>query len=69
MELDDPQFLRSLRNEAGRQADFFSARNPDVSCDWRDLESLAHNALLHKRGLKILLSSPQDNPPIIKPCE
>lgn len=69
MELSNASFLRSLRNEAGRQADFFASRDAEVSGLWRDVESLAHNALTNRKPLTLIVTPSQQRAPIIKPCE
>jgi hypothetical protein len=69
MDISESAFLRSLRNEAGRQADFFARRDPNTSASWRCIESLTHQALINQDTLRLILSSDQEDNPIIKPCE
>lgn len=69
MEITSTSFIRSLRNEAGRQADFFRSRDGDVADTWRQIESIAHNALLTGSSLRIILSSELTEYPIHKACE
>lgn len=55
LHLEDAAFLRSLRNEASRQADFFASRNVTVSKIWNDIETLAHLSLSQRRPLRLIL--------------
>lgn len=66
-----PELLRSLINEAGRQADFYSRRDGATSqcVFWTDLESLATEARRTNRALHISLREIDSNPLPIKACE
>lgn len=61
--------LRSLIQEAGRQADFYRMkRDDDVANFWAELESLAFQARSSRRDL-IVIPRESLNPPLIKACE
>lgn len=64
-----PRILRSIRNEASRQADFFSQRDPEVSQWWTNVETAAHLALAQKCGLRLVLVPNANKDTILNPCE
>lgn len=69
MDITSPSFLRSLRNEASRQADFFATRAPEVSEIWTQIETFAHMALAQKVPLRLILCVQSEKPHNIKACE
>lgn len=69
MDITSLAFIRSLRNEASRQAEFFDTRSPDLADQWKAVETVAHEAIMNKRPLRLLVVDSQQHTHIIKPCE
>jgi hypothetical protein len=69
MDTSHVNFLRSLRNEASRQSDFFESRQREVSELWEELETLAHISLTTKQPLRIVLLELKGTTTLIKPGE
>jgi hypothetical protein len=69
MDTSHVNFLRSLRNEASRQSDFFECRQREVAELWKELETLAHIALTTKQPLHIVLLELKGTTTLIKPGE
>lgn len=65
MEFTDTAFLRSLRNEAERQAQFYGPRDRDLSANWAELASLAHHCM-HEGSMLITIREKDTNPIPIK---
>lgn len=63
-------FLRSLRNEANRQSEYFERRNlPELSHYWHLIEQAAHQALNNRTSIRLIVSEQVQTPPIIKASE
>lgn len=55
--IDDKDSLRSLRNEAGRQREFFERRGQRAIADsWSKMERIAHEALTCNGGILLIVS-------------
>jgi hypothetical protein len=68
MIIDHQAHLRSLLQEAGRQADFYHRRGDDeIAAFWAELEGLAFRA--RTSGKALVIGVQVKNPPIIKGCE
>ena len=68
MEVTSPNVLRSLTNEAGRQADFYNRRSgAETECEfWSELEALASEARRRSRALVITVREISNSPLPIK---
>ena len=70
MTIQTGEALRALRQEAGRQADFYGRKgNSHLSQMYSTLESLAHLALTSGGTLDIKVLSKDVNKVIHMPCE
>lgn len=68
MKVNSPNILRSVINEAGRQADFYSRRQgAELECEfWSELEALASEARRRGHALYIITWESSINPLPIK---
>lgn len=71
MIIENPKFLRSLRNEAERQADFYHRRGDTPLFEfWNDLSSEVTEAMQRAEPLQLLRQGIDSQTPIpIKACE
>lgn len=69
MLITTPSALRSLRNEASRQAEFFASRDQTVTQFWSHIEGMAHMALTSRKALRLILCEQNGTELIIKGCE
>lgn len=69
MDIRSPSFIRSLRNEASRQSEFFEHRNPELSQLWSEIETLSHAALVQRASLRLIVCEEVPKGTLIKPCE
>lgn len=71
MIIEDLTALRSLRNEAERQTDFFSRRNePAIAEMWAELATIATIALTRQNGpWEIIVREKVQSLITIKACE
>lgn len=67
MQITNPEHLRSLINEAGRQTEFYALKNPTLSVIWWEIESIAYTA--KTEGKSLILSVQDLRHPIIKAGE
>lgn len=69
--MNSPNILRSITNEAGRQADFYNRKSgTETECQfWSELESLAGEARRRSAVLVIEMRERVPLPIPIKPCE
>lgn len=66
----DSNLLRSIRNEASRQAEFFERRNQDeVAEGWLKIEAIAHQCITQRVGLRLIVCEFSERPTILKHCE
>jgi hypothetical protein len=71
MQVTSPNILRSIINEAGRQADFYQSKsNTETECQfWAELEGLATEARRRSRALIIEMRDVPTSPLPIKSGE